>query len=102
MTLRTNATTELSGMLKRPPSFDIVILAQHVFGAHDEVPDIVEGWVGLRRTGLPLGVLGDCAILMVNYIKARSPSRADYSIKSWRRTLTARSCSAVGGVAAIG
>jgi hypothetical protein len=49
-------------MLKRSSSLNIVILAQHVFGTHDEVPDIVEGWVGLWRTGLPLGVLGDCAI----------------------------------------
>jgi hypothetical protein len=62
VTLRTSTTAELSGMLKRSSSLDIVILAQHVFGTHDEVPDIVEGWVGLWRTGLPLGVLGDCAI----------------------------------------
>ena len=62
MILRTNATAELSGMLKRTSGLDIVILAQHVFGPHDEVPDVVEGWVGLWRTGLPLGVLGDCTI----------------------------------------
>ena len=99
--LRTNATAELSGMLKRTSGLDIVILAQHVFGPHDEVPDVVEGWVGLWRTGLPLGVLGDCTIWWLIILKANSPRKADYSIKSWRRTLTARSCSAVGGTAAM-
>lgn len=59
----TSTASELIGMLDGATSFDVVVLTQHVFGPHHEIPDVVEGWVGIWWWA-PLGMLGDSTVCL--------------------------------------
>lgn len=45
----TNFSSGLTWVLNGTSGFDIGILAQHVFGASHEVPEVEEGWIGVGR-----------------------------------------------------
>lgn len=54
-------------MLERASNSDVLVLAQHVFGAHDEVPEVVEGWALVWRV-LPERVLFECTGILLDLL----------------------------------
>ena len=45
----TNRPSKMKCVFNGPSGFDVGILAQHVFGASHEVPEVEEGWIGVGR-----------------------------------------------------